>query len=57
MTISYKLIPFIDGDPVSVQMLVDGEPHLNIPFYPGNRHYEKYLEWVAEGNTPEPADE
>jgi len=22
---------------------------------PGNRHYEEYLEWVAEGNTPEVA--
>lgn len=20
---------------------------------PGNRHYEEYLEWVAEGNTAE----
>ena len=20
---------------------------------PGNRHYEEYLEWIAEGNEPE----
>jgi hypothetical protein len=28
-----------------------------IPFAPDNTDYQKYLAWVAAGNTPEPADE
>lgn len=28
-----------------------------IPFSLDNTDYQKYLEWVAAGNTPEPADE
>jgi hypothetical protein len=28
-----------------------------IPFDPANVDYQKYLEWVAEGNQPEPAEE
>ena len=35
----------------SVKRLADGTC---IPFADGNREYEEYKQWLAEGNTPEP---
>lgn len=28
-----------------------------VPFDPSNTDYQAYLEWLAAGNTPEPADQ
>jgi hypothetical protein len=56
----YKLINHVDywmdnsKQPNSV-MLVENSSH--IPFDPANTDYQEYLKWLAEGNTPEPADE
>ena len=35
----------------SVKRLADGAC---IPFADGNRDYEEYKQWIADGNTPEP---
>ena len=31
--------------------------NISIPLDPDNRDYQEYLKWVAEGNTPLPAEE
>jgi hypothetical protein len=46
----YKLVKDIK----SVQRLNDGA---FIPFDEANMDYQAYLAWVAQGNTPLPADE
>jgi hypothetical protein len=50
----YKLTPLdLFGKQSVVQRLSDGA---FIPFVEGNTDYQAYLKWVAEGNTPEPAE-
>ena len=54
----YQLLPndTLTGQPrQSVKRLSDG---VFIPSnVPDNKDCQEYLKWVAEGNTPEPADE
>ena len=38
----------------SIRKISDGSC---IPKDPANTDYQAYLRWVAEGNTPQPADE
>ena len=50
----YKLVADPRGNVSSVTRLSD---MACIPFDPDNTDYQAYLAWVAEGNTPLPADE
>ena len=34
----------------------NGSREFHIPLSDGNTEYQAYLAWVAEGNTPDPAD-
>jgi hypothetical protein len=55
MTIQYKLqINPITKEPCSVGIVGQA---ISIPMVEDNTDYQNYLKWVAEGNTPLPADE
>tara|TARA_Y100001973_G_C5186142_1_gene327960 strand:+ start:1270 stop:1446 length:177 start_codon:yes stop_codon:yes gene_type:complete len=58
MAITYKLMndTITGGSATSVKKTDDDGNISFIPFDTGNYDYQEYLEWVAAGNTPDPAD-
>jgi hypothetical protein len=52
----YKLTPINKATNEQPKIVVRTADGACIPFDPANTDYQKYLEWLDEGNTPEPAD-
>lgn len=53
---SAKLINSAETNELAGVLLVIDGIEYSVPISNGNRYYQEYLEWLAEGNTPEPAD-
>ena len=57
MPTTYKLYRADEDGPIpAIQRTLDDGTISSIPFATGNKDYKEYLAWVAEGNTPDPAD-
>jgi hypothetical protein len=54
MEYTYQLAPLSYGQ--TEPMYVVRSDRTVIPFAPDNTDYQAYLKWVAEGNTPLPAE-
>lgn len=53
----YKQIKSYFTNEIDTQQVLRIADNATIPFDPANTDYQKYLEWIAEGNEPLPADE
>lgn len=52
----YKLCNDVEFNNIIGVFNIQGNVTTFIPFSPDNTDYQEYLEWVAEGNTPEEAE-
>jgi hypothetical protein len=51
----YKLYKTSFSEQAAIRFNEDGS-YTSFTFDPANTDYQAYLLWLAEGNTPEPAD-
>ena len=47
----------MNGNLCNLCVTTNDDKVLFVPLDEANTDYQEYLAWVAEGNTPEPADE
>jgi hypothetical protein len=52
----YKQIKDLDANEIYTNCICRISDGASIPLAPGNRDYQEYLAWLAEGNEPLPAD-
>ena len=51
-----QLVNDVEGNLCNVKLTYNSGEVLYVPLDNANRHYQEYLEWVAEGNEPEEAE-
>jgi hypothetical protein len=53
----YKLLDNSISNFQQIRLIENNGRIWDFPMSEENRHYKEYLDWLAKGNTPEPADE